>query len=749
MAIHHNKKESSGITIADAVETLSSIADLDFDKEIGVTQKNTLVIQDTDEVYHTVNWLHTADADETVKIVRDTFRVILQYLQGFYRSNPELSIEKEVLEGVKTIMLLVGEAAQKLDRYNTLFKDRQGSITKLEEYQQLQDFYNTKLAKKIIEEEVKVKWSHELPAITEEAQVILRGKENTQASKHVYVDLEHIKRDSEYELFLIRKEDGSLFYSPQVIRSVKLVCDFGSYFGEKKSEDPFVQIPLWIDKCIQVAAKQLFETVKPVLNLFFQEAARYKNNDLVCILNKASMALLLSANPRNLLQHSPVKCCGAYFADFQLFLREAMQVREYHKLVAYPPKRTNRVGQCLVTLAHTLCKAIFTQMRHLQALIPEFEEIIKKAHPALVSNVTTRAEKSWWQTIFGSYETLTEIMKKHPHGPLLKIAELIENERGVGFDSLIQNNLPCQLYRLKIDNRTSLCLSIPSPTRQEFIHKVFVTDEFKAFLRAYHETNPAPMHHLVINLQDRTHWREHKRCLALEELQLHKDFKEALTVVSLTKDTDFYHQLTPYHNLNHADEFIQQFKDHLADEGAGYYFPENVRKTLFPTWINQAMNAVHRLFFSGKNVLLRKNRLDFIEIFYLFLELKLIEITRANSFSLTCKDEIDTGNSASATLYSFLKILSREHLSDEDDDYLCLLIHLPSVMLRERSMLFNRTERMINAIKHIENSITEKGSHPFFKQFYQESSSLYDKGLLSIQVKPVRLLEGSDYTETF
>ncbi len=34
------------------------------------------------------------------------------------------------------------------------------------------------------------------------------------APRHLFVNLDAVKKDSEYELFYIRKEDGSLYFSP-------------------------------------------------------------------------------------------------------------------------------------------------------------------------------------------------------------------------------------------------------------------------------------------------------------------------------------------------------------------------------------------------------------------------------------------------------------------------------------------------------------------------------------------------------
>src|ERR1700733_15226713 len=112
-----NKKESAGLTLVEAVEALSSIADLEFDQNIGIAQQHEMNIQNTPFAYQTVHWLHEKDAGETINMIKNTFKVILNYLQDFYNHEYSYINEPEVIERIKTIMVLVGEAARKLDKY--------------------------------------------------------------------------------------------------------------------------------------------------------------------------------------------------------------------------------------------------------------------------------------------------------------------------------------------------------------------------------------------------------------------------------------------------------------------------------------------------------------------------------------------------------------------------------------------------------------------------------------------------------
>ena len=243
-----HEKHGSNISLIDAVETLSHIADLEYDQEIGITETHDLKFQDQVFTYRTVHWLHPHGAELTLSVVKNVFRSILNYLKSYYENEYSYVTNPQTIEGIKTIMVLVGEAAKKLDKYTHFFQHSQSkSVTQLKEYKQLQEFYLTRIARKIDEGQLG-KWIMGL------SQRVLGQKRvaaptttirKAMQTKHVYVDLESVKRDTEYELFFLRKEDGSRFFSPRLVRNIKLISDFGNYFSEKKGDDPLVDVPVW------------------------------------------------------------------------------------------------------------------------------------------------------------------------------------------------------------------------------------------------------------------------------------------------------------------------------------------------------------------------------------------------------------------------------------------------------------------------------------------------------------------------
>ena len=133
------------LSIIEAVETLSSIADLENNHEAASIEQSEIVIGGKRVDRRKVHWLHEKDAPATVRLVKDTFRAVLKYLKQVSKSHLDESGDRSIIEGIKMIMVLVGEATKKLAKYAHVFNQNE-KVTDLEEYKQLQSFYRTKIA---------------------------------------------------------------------------------------------------------------------------------------------------------------------------------------------------------------------------------------------------------------------------------------------------------------------------------------------------------------------------------------------------------------------------------------------------------------------------------------------------------------------------------------------------------------------------------------------------------------------------
>lgn len=728
-----NKKSTQNeLSVIDAVETLACIADLDFDKEVGNSREQDIFVQNQIVTRKAVEWLHEEDSDKTVSLIQDTFRVVLNYLKHFYKNDYRKRGSQKTLDGIKMIMVLVGEAAKKLDLYTTLFQNAHfNSVTDLREYKALQSFYNKKISRKI-DEALLGRWILGLAEQTMVQQKSARTEyEKTTRTRQIFIDLESVKRDTEYELFLIRKEDGTRFFSPRLIRNVKLISDFGSNIGKVKQDDPLISVKMWYDTVLQEASVEILRSLQEPINRYYTVCKDEHQRNICVAINKCLMSLMLSANPKHLLKNVPLKCCQEYFFDFLTFLREGLTSQDYQKMMAYNSKREGKVNRTILRLIHGFCKTLYTKLSHYDLLIPKIEGLIAEAknlqspeHQKAVHN-----SGKIWNLLAFEYQALKKLMKNHSGGPLVKVLETLEAGKVLSFAPLRQGNLPAKNFDLYLGDQIIANLRIPSPTYQQYINKAHVIEEFKGFIWDNLHNEQAACH-LLFNLQDRTSWKEHFRAKALEDLSGNQEFNGSIVTVTLAKDTEFYTQSAPFDAASGASDFIENFKQQLQDENAGFYFPESIRNELFSGFIDSLLNKIHQMFFLGKNVLQKSQRLAFIEIAYIFIQLKIIDLLKPNSFSLTCKDGIDVGAEASCQLWVFCNLLKNKPYRITDIQHIHLLLFAPSLLIRERLPIEERFNRMIAVIRCLETVKEEMGNEPFFKEIHQLSDELFSKGFL-------------------
>jgi hypothetical protein len=236
--------------------------------------------------------------------------------------------------------------------------------------------------------------------------------------------------------------------------------------------------------------------------------------------------------------------------------------------------------------------------------------------------------------------------------------------------------------------------------------------------------------HLLINLQDRTSWRDHARCVALEQLEKNPRITKYIDVVTLAIDTDFYEQLAPYDVDEPITIFIDQFKEHLSDEASGYTFPAEVKKVLFHSFIDEMLNAVHRVFFDSKEILTVEERREFISIAYIMLLLKLIETIGPSTVSLSCKDGVDVSTTMTGLLFAFLKMMNQEAFSEADLEYLNLILYAPALIVRQRLCLPDVFDRFLNTLRRLDLKKHELKHTDFLATVKKEFGPLFSTPIL-------------------
>ena len=122
-----------------------------------------------------------------------------------------------------------------------------------------------------------------------------------------------------------------------------------------------------------------------------------------------------------------------------------------------------------------------------------------------------------------------------------------------------------------------------------------------------------------------------------------------------------------------------------------------------------ALPLIHAHFFHKKETLTRRNREDFIEIFYQFLILKALEHFKPDILSFTCKDAIDTGEAMASTFYGFVTLFQSRFDNKEERDFLLWLFYAPALFIRERAIDPERLNRALSALERCDTEIASYG----------------------------------------
>ncbi len=689
------------IPFKEATDNLARLSTLDLNAppRIGLANKSKIVTDAVEFPEVDVLWL-TAEGSGPIL---EAFDLTLHSVhEQIIKLTKEIDWERgKSRRALEALMALCGEAAQRLEKYLEIRLGKKVPVMHRPAMVSLQEDYD-RFAQQFKQDE-------------------------PHAAGDQLKNLEVIRKDQDYELFYIRKEDGAPYFSTDLLRHMRLVSDFEGE-GDSFEEDPLLQIRSMMDRDLQASAKQMLGDCHPLMADFFKIYKRFSQNDLASSLSQAIMALLIAANPRNLVQNTSVKTCQQYFEDFLYFLRASLKTDEYQKFVAYPPDKSDKMAHLLLNLTHMLAFGLYTRVGGVkQEAVGLIHRTIRKGTESPKA-IFQKGETLWSQLLIDD-ENYRSRLAKFPSGPLFKTLDLVrfEEEEPIPFDPVMQGNIPMQLFKIQAKGKQIDFLKLPCPTRQHVINKVEILDEMRALLRFYNTAKPAQKH-LLINLQDRTSWKEFIRCKALEDMQKNAEFNPALVVVTIAKNTDFYSQANEYAELEKEGLFCATFLKQLEQaEGCGFYFPGSSKAAELTAFAGTLMPLIHRHFFGKKNTLDRREREDFIEIFYQFLTLKLIDQYNPTSVSFTCKDALDTGASASAMFYAFIQLLKGEFEDKKTVDYFRWLLYAPSLFVRERVLDSERLMRALTALERLSDGV-EKNRKALLRDLEGVySSQLLDK----------------------
>ena len=702
------------MSIMDAVDNLSEIAEIDIATEkeghsIGVIKN-----------LHNLNNLEDKEKEATLSIVKGSFKTVHNYFEHLYSKDKGDLKDRNVQHKIKAIMVLASEAADKLDKCTTLFKDtyQEGKIKEIREYKDLHNFYIKKILKR---------FEAVLASEATWEQDWAEDHDKIDIEKQGLKDLEMVKRDREYELFYIQQDDGRPFFNRNLLRHIKLVNDFDEMVMGFEGEDPLLGINTLLDHEAQGIAEEIRDIAKQELKDFYAHACNHKKIPIVGTVFKMTMSLMLACNPKNLNDHTMGKVCTRYLKDFHTFLRQILASPDYLRLVSYSSQEIDQLSQSLVHLIHAFSFAFFCHRGKKGEMLDYMLHLLKKATNGRDIKQQKSATHAVISEIFDTYDRVIAMLKKYPNGPLFKALDIFQKEgKGQGFDPINQGNPPYYLFTFSSDLFYSKCLKIPCPTFHSYINKAEIIDEFKGFLR-YFETKTGCKRHLHFNLQDRTSWQEHARCQALENLQNEAEFSNQLILVTLPKKNDFYFQTKDYLDNYSTKDFLNLLEEQIkSGKECGFFFSKKLSDQTLYGFVQKILPLIHNHFFIKKELLERKERLDFIEIFYLFFTLKILDMIHPDTFTFSCKDGVDIGASSSAIFFTFVKLLEKEDAwSKEEQNHLYWILFGPALTVRERLIDYQCLSRIASALSTLSQGLFKNRA-----QILSEIQNLYSHKLL-------------------
>jgi len=697
LAKKRKSKSDDEMSILDAVDNLSDMAELDVSHEReekrGV-KKNL----------HSLKDLEKEEKEETLSTVKGTFKTVHKYLENVYSRDKEQLKDREMQRGIKAIMVLADEAADKLDKCTSLFKHtyKEGKVSEIKEYKDLRAFYSKKILKRFEEVlQAEAVWQEEWAEDSEKIDIERQGLK----------DLEMVKRDKEYELFYIRKDDGKPFFNRNLLRHIKLVSDFDEVVMGFEGEDPLLWVNTLLDHEAQTVAEEIRENAKNELGDFYASSMQHKEVPIVGEVLKMTMSLMLACNAKNLHENTMGKVCTRYLKDFHRFLRDILASPDYLRLISHSFEEMDTLSKSLVNLVHALCFGLFCHAGKKQEMLDYMNALYKRANegesPQRRGGIDTNVFMS---EIYDLHDSVTTMLKKYPNGPLFKTLDIFqERNEKEGFDPIGQGHPPYYLVTLSKRDFDAKCLKIPCPTLHAHINKAEVIDEFKGFLRHF-EAKQELDKHVHFNLQDSISWEEHARCASLVKLENQAEFSNQLTLVTLPKKSDFYFQAEEYLKVDSAKDFLKLLEEQIkSGEECGYFFSKDLDQKEILEFVKKILPIIHTHFFKKAAKLSRKERLDFIEIFYQFLMLKILDLSKPDTFTFSCKDGVDVGASASAAFFGLVKLLGKDpKWSEEEQDHFYWILCGPALTVRERLVDYQRFSRMASSLSILTDGLTKE-----------------------------------------
>jgi len=596
--------------------------------------------------------------------IKKAFSTLSAYLNQLYRHHQMLLKNHDYLASLKAVMVIAEEAHNKLPLVSKIFNVLQEDLGE-QEFLDLFDFYLKKINAKI--EQV----AGEVFRQAEEERV--RAETDT----HGIRNLDVIRKDSDYELFYIKDEEGLNHFSKNLLRHAQLLGTFDELFTSFQGEDPFIKLHYIDDRMMQKRALAIRSEMAPRIDYFFKEGFRFKKQPFVALSCHLIYALFLASYPALVLQNEPEKACFEYFNDLERFLVQLITRPEFFRK-NYNLEQTSDKG---LAAAERMVSGIIASYYFSKNGSIDLAEHLYQFVPRLT--LEGFSPFSFFDRLLDYDRLLRGYLLGFPSGPLMKALDFIREEQKVNEFAPLRNLLPQQLYTLQINEKPLTQMALGSPTMQKSIAFAEIDPLFMPLLDQLQGQKS-----LLIDLEDFHDPHAKARLKAVLEIE-----KEGLEIVNIPRKGLYYSQGDVYSFYDSSEEFVSVLMEQLDPEGA--YVRSGLIKRDF-----KAMAAfVHTHFFEGKPSLTLRERLNFIELFHLFMIVKLIEEKNPDNLMIVCKDGIDHANAVSLSLYALVALVNSENLLNAQTfDFFIGELYGPAMIKRNRPVFEESLVRMYGAL---------------------------------------------------
>jgi hypothetical protein len=404
----HVRKKQATLSVMEAVDNLSLLAELAMPREREKGEAEEFIEEQPEEHIRKRSWYNLKDLSFNLEKVKATFTILFNYLKNLYETEEQQLRDRDMQKGIQAMMLLVMEASANLEQFLQQFPEAKSleKITEWPEYTELQEFYLNIIVPKMQSRVEQVeKWQEEWGVGVEDEEPLKRRGIN---------DLEGVRQDGDYELFLIRRDDGRPFFNRALLRHIHLVEQFDALIVNAFDEDPLAKVQAIQDRDGHLAAREIVKIAAPHIDEFYRMGMKHKDIELVATMNKALIALFLAANPRNLLQTALGKSCFNYFVDFRIFFRVFLASKDYQRFSEHPPPASERLAHCLISLSYALSPAFFMRHFALDEMGALIRLLVEQGEKAEEVESPTHSPLGFWNVLLDEDELIRDTLKYSP-----------------------------------------------------------------------------------------------------------------------------------------------------------------------------------------------------------------------------------------------------------------------------------------------------------------------------------------------